>query len=270
MAKLLPAATHAFAGPVPTQNVSSDEYLPRPQSPSQQQVELRLIELADQLAERRGMSRRRFFQTASGMAAAFLVMNEVYGALFAATPAEAATPEIADARAAALKDQLIMDFHTHHLHESLTPEVFNLFLGMRRMARDAGWNPEIPNRPGTQADLLYDNYIKEIFLDSDTKVALISSAPADNKDEYFLSNEAMIEDRRRTNMAAGSKRLYAHGIITPGRDGWLDEIDRQIKVTAPDSWKGYTIGDPLVAMRQGRISAYPWRMDDEKTGLPRL
>ena len=266
--QLLPAATHAFPSPVPTQNVSSDEYLPRPQSASQARVQSWLIQLADELAKREGISRRRFFQSASGMAASFLVMNEVYGALFAVTPAEAATPEMANARADTLKGQFIMDFHTHHLHEPLAPDVFNLFLNTRRMARDAGWNPDIPNRPGNHADLLYDNYIKEIFLDSDTKVALISSAPADNKDEFFLSNDAMIEDRRRTNAAAGSKRLYAHGIITPGRPGWLDELDRQITVTRPDSWKGYTIGDPLVAVRKGRTSAYPWRMDDEKLVYP--
>jgi hypothetical protein len=31
--RLLPAETHAFPGPVPTQIVSSDEYFPTPQSP---------------------------------------------------------------------------------------------------------------------------------------------------------------------------------------------------------------------------------------------
>jgi uncharacterized protein len=113
--QLLPAATHAFPSPVPTQNVSSDEYMPRPQSASQARVQSRLTELANELAKREGISRRSFFQSASGMAASYLVMNEVYGALFAATPAEAATPEMANARADALKGQFIMDFHTHHL-----------------------------------------------------------------------------------------------------------------------------------------------------------
>jgi uncharacterized protein len=268
LAQLLPAATHGFAGPVPTQNVSSDEYMPRPQSPAQREVEARLVDLGDRVAKRHGISRRRFFQTASGMAAAYWVMNQVYGPVFAATLAEVATPEIADARIATLKDQLIMDFHTHHLHAQLSGDIFDLFLSMRQKARDAGWNPAIPARPGIHSDLLYDNYVKEMFLDSDTKVALISSAPGDSREDFFLSNDAMAEDRRRINAAAGSKRLYAHGIITPGRKGWLDDIDRQIEMTKPDSWKGYTIGDPLVAMRKGRISAYAWRMDDEKLVYP--
>ena len=267
-AQLLPAATHAFPGPVPTQNVSSDEYVPRPQSAQQREVEARVTALADAQAERQGITRRRFFQTASGMAASFLAMNEVFGPLFAVSRAEAATPDLAKARADALKHQFIIDCHTHHLHEPLTGALFDIFLGLRKHARDAGWNPAIPDRPGTHADLLYDNYIKEMFLDSDTKVALISSAPADDKDSYFLSNDQMYDDRKRTNQTAGSRRLLAHGILTPGQPGWLDDIDRQIAVTKPDSWKGYTIGDPTAPMRVGKISAFPWRMDDEKLAYP--
>jgi len=63
------------------------------------------------------MDRRRFFQTAAGMAASFLAMNEVYGNLFDVSSAEAATPGAADERASELKDQFIMDMHTHFLRD---------------------------------------------------------------------------------------------------------------------------------------------------------
>ena len=46
--------------PVPTQIVSSDEYLPLPQTAQQREVEVRLIDMSERLAERQGMSRRRF------------------------------------------------------------------------------------------------------------------------------------------------------------------------------------------------------------------
>jgi hypothetical protein len=39
--RLLPAETHAFCGPVPTQIVSSDEYFPTPQTRQQRAVEAR-------------------------------------------------------------------------------------------------------------------------------------------------------------------------------------------------------------------------------------
>jgi len=268
LAQLLPAATHAFAGPVPTQTVSSDEFMPRAQTEKQREVEVRIKDLGDRLAKRQGVSRRRFFQSAAGMAAAYLVMNEVYGPLFAVSAAEAAEPEMAQARADALKDQFIMDVHTHHLHEPLPEDIFKIFLGLRQHTREAGWNPALPNRPGTHADLLYDNYIKEMFLDSDTKVSLISSAPADDANNYFLSNEQMVETRDRTNKAAGSRRMLAHFMITPGQPGLLDAMDKAIATNKPDSWKGYTIGDPLITLREHRISKMPWRMDDEKVAYP--
>src|SRR4029079_14306411 len=85
--------------PIPTQIVSSDEYFPAAQNAKQREVEARLLDMGERLANRHGISRRRFFQTASGMAAAFVAMNQTYGDLFAVSTAEAATPELADARA---------------------------------------------------------------------------------------------------------------------------------------------------------------------------
>ena len=93
MSQLLPAEEAAFPSPIPTQIVSSDEYFPTAQSREQKEVEARLIAMADDLAKKQGLSRRRFFQTAAGMAASFVVMNRVYGGVFDASPAEAAPAE---------------------------------------------------------------------------------------------------------------------------------------------------------------------------------
>src|SRR5213083_916461 len=56
LASLLPAETHAFAGPVPTQSVSSDEFMPVPQTSAQRRVEARVKELGATLARRSGMT----------------------------------------------------------------------------------------------------------------------------------------------------------------------------------------------------------------------
>src|SRR5260370_8726731 len=90
--ELQPAETASFPSPVPTQIVSSDEYMPAPQTEKQREVEARLKELSDRLARRQGLSRRRFFQTASGMAAPFLAMNPAFGRLFQGHEAQTATP----------------------------------------------------------------------------------------------------------------------------------------------------------------------------------
>ncbi|MGE3781757.1 MAG: amidohydrolase, partial [Alphaproteobacteria bacterium] len=134
---LLPAETSSFASPVPTQIVSSDEYLPVPQTRRQREVEARLKDMADALAKRQGLSRRRFFQSAAGMAASFVAMNQVFGNLFDASAAEAATPDMADARAQALSGQLVVDGHTHFLRDDTRRTGF---VKQREAVGKSGWN----------------------------------------------------------------------------------------------------------------------------------
>ena len=74
----------------------------------------------------------------------------------------------------ALKDQFIMDCHTHFLRDDTR---IMTFLNMRIAVGKAGWNKSLADKEQTIEDLKYNNYVKEIFLDSDTKIALISSAP---------------------------------------------------------------------------------------------
>jgi predicted TIM-barrel fold metal-dependent hydrolase len=102
-----------------------------------------------------------------------------------------------------------------------------------------------------------------MFLDSDTKVALLSGAPSDIPTDWFLTNEMKADARRRLNTFAGSRRLLTHAVFAPGQKGWLEEIDRAIELK-PEGWKGYTIGDNT----NPAIAKYPWRMDDEKLVYP--
>src|SRR5687767_4946791 len=67
-----------FPSPIPVQFVSSDEYMPSPQSPQQKEFEARIKETGAKLAKKHRMTRRKFFKTAGGMAAAFAAMNEVH------------------------------------------------------------------------------------------------------------------------------------------------------------------------------------------------
>ena len=256
IAALNPSELLPHATPIPTQIVSSDEFTPAPQSPEQRQVEARLLAMADDLGARQGLDRRRFFQSAAGMAAGFVALNEVFAPLFDATRAEASTPELAKERAAKLKDQFIMDMHTHFLRDDT--RLVN-FVRSREAVGRAGWNPSLVDKPQTLDDLKFNNYFKEIYLDSDTKVALISSSPSEIPQDWFLTNEAMIEARDKVNREAGSRRMFAHAIFTPGQPGWLEHLEESLK-RKPDSIKGYTVGDNT----NKDAAKHPWRMDDEK------
>jgi len=216
LARLDPAESTLFPSPIPVQSVSSDEFLPTPQSEKQREFEARVKDIGDQLARRHNMTRRRFFKTAAGMAAAFLAMNDTYGPLFGVSTAEAAEPERANERAARLSGQFIMDMHTHFLRDDTRLEGF---VRAREAVGKAGWNPLLRGKEQTIEDLKFANYLKEIYLDSDTKVACISGSPSEEPRDWFLTNEMKADARATVNAIAGTKRLYSHGIITTRLSG---------------------------------------------------
>src|SRR5438105_570234 len=259
--ELQPAETSSLPSPVPTQIVSSDEYMPVPQTAKQREVEARLKELSDRLARRQGLSRRRFFQTASGMAASFLVMNQVFAGLLEVSEAEAATPDMAAERADALSKQFIIDGHTHFLRDDTR---LMGFIKARESFGKAGWNKALDEKEQTIDDLKYSNYIKEIYMDSDTKVALLSNSPSEVPEDWFIPQEQVFKTREQVNKEAGSRRMMAHFTITPGWPGWLDLVDKAIEVYKPDSWKGYTVGDNT----HKELANYPYHLDDEKLMYP--
>ena len=258
---LAPAETSSFPSPVPTQIVSSDEFPPVPQSPRQKEVEVRLTEMSDRLARRQGTSRRRFFQTAAGMAASFLAINQVFGHIFDVSEAEAATPELAQARAAALAGQMVIDGHTHFLRDDTS---LMGFVRGRAAVGKFGWNTALAAREQTIEDLKYGNYVKEIYMDSDTKVALLSNSPSDVPGDWFIPQEQVFKTREIVNREAGSRRMMAHFTFTPGQPGWLEKVDEAIERFKPDSWKGYTVGDNT----HKELAAHPWHADDQKVMYP--
>jgi hypothetical protein len=262
----LEGAETLFASPIPVQFVSSDEYMPSPQTPQQKEFEARVKESGARLAKRHGMSRRRFFKTAGGMAAAFAAMNEVYARntqpVFEVLKGEGADLGLAQARADGLKNQFIMDMHTHFLREG-TP--IRAFVAQREAVGKAGWNPLLAGKPQTIDDLMFPNYVKEIFLDSDTKMSCISGSYSEDERFNFLTNEMKRDAREKVNKEAGTRRMFSHAIFTPGwPDAWLDKVTEEDARLKPDAWKGYTIGDNT----NKHLSKHPFRLDDEKLMYP--
>lgn len=262
LAQLAHADELAFRPPIPTRPVSSEEFMPAPQTAQQKEYEARVKQYADDLGRHQGLSRRRFFQTASGMAAAFLAMNDTFGPVFGVSRAEAAQPDMAAERAKKLSGQFIMDMHTHFLHDKT--RLVN-FVRSREAVGKAGWNPALVGKEQSLEDLKFANYYKEVFLDSDTKVALVSGSPSFEPIDWFLTNDEKNDARAKINaQAGGTKRAMSHIIITPGAPGALEKFDEEVARVKPDSMKGYTIGDNTNKPK----AMHPWRMDDEKVVYP--
>jgi len=257
-----PAEVAAFRSPVPTQMISNGEFNPLPQTQQQRQVEARIKELADTTAKKLGLSRRGFLRTGSGMAAAFVAMNDVYGRIFDVSAAEAAEPAAAAQRAQGLANQYIVDVQTHFMRDDFKGE---FMMGIVNYAAE-NYNPAMTTGPGGLSldALKFDNYVKYIWLDSDTKVALLSGAPFDDPAGWFLNNDQMKSAYDAVNKVAGSNRMLFHSLVTPKQPGWMEELDRCIADVKPSSWKSYTIGDPL----NPKTTKYPWRLDDEAVVYP--
>jgi predicted TIM-barrel fold metal-dependent hydrolase len=256
------AETAAFPSPVPTRMISNGEFNPLPQTPQQRKFEARLKELADLYGKKLGMDRRSFLRTSGGLAAAFLAMNEVFGKFFDVSPAEAAEPAAAAERSKRLAGQFILDDQTHFVKDDYQVKGL-LFLAQ---FADQHWVPGLlKDQYGLSLDRYkFHAYVNDIFLESETKVALLSGAPFDYAAEWFLTNDQIKQGADAINSLAGTTRLLFHSLVTPGQPGWVEEVDRCIEKVKPTSWKGYTIGDPLNV----KTTKYPWRLDDEKLMYP--
>ena len=117
----------------------------------------------------------------------------------------------------------------------------------------AHWNPAMRNDPvGLNVNRYkFDNFLKEVYFDSDTRVGLLSGAPFDNPDNWFLSNDqikqaaATVNSHRGTPAPAVPFADHAETAGLAGRGGSLhrvgeaDELeglhDRRSAVAADDA-----------------------------------
>ncbi len=250
----LDAKSESFS-PIPTRIASNEEFIPPPQSPQQLALEERVKDLSDRNARRLGMDRRAFLRTPAGMATALVAMNQVFGDCFEVTAAEAEDPKAFAENWP--KDQFIFDIQTHHVDiakkwyetEEGKP-VGNFFRLLRR-----GKNLE-----DTLDQLNRVHYVKELFGDSDTVMAVISGVPSRNWDINPLPPDQMVATRKFVNDLAGSRRLLSHGLLRPnlGKKEF-DEMERQVKELKIDAWKMYTGAE---------LGEKAWFLDDEKVAYP--
>jgi uncharacterized protein len=256
--------------PVPTQLVSNEEFPPLPQTAAQKEVEDRILAEAGRLAPKLGLSRRDFLRTSSGMAASFLAMNAVFGRFFDVAEAEAADP--AAAKAAAGDRFFIFDVQLHYVGDAYDPADAEAGRkgavskgGLRRLrTRAKSMNPALASDTGTMADLSWQNFIKEVFLDSETAIGLISTPPGPYPQEAVVPPREMTHIRDEINRITQSRRMLAHGLVTPqlGQTD-LDFMAMQAETLKIDAWKAYTGSCP-------KGFEHGWFVDDEKIAYPML
>ncbi len=260
------------ASPIPTQVVSNEEFSPHPQTAAQALVEHLIDEAADRAGAGLGVTRRDFLRRSGGMAVAFLAMNSVFGRFFDVLDVEAVEPAAFAERTG--NPYFIFDVQTHYVGSHYDPTGAEAtrkgavtkqgLLALRRRIRDAGFNPKLSADGGTIDDLSWQNFIKEVFLDSETSIGLISTPPGPYPQQAVVPPREMAHIRDEVNRLAGSQRMLAHGLATPqlgSKD--LEFMAMQAETLKVDAWKCYT-GSCPVGFQQG------WWMDDEKIAYPML
>ena len=245
--------------PIPTQVVSNEEFIPLPQTTRQRAVENHLLEMGASNAKKLGMDRRQFFRTTCGMAAAFAAMNTVFGHFFRVDAAELFEP---GAVAAIKTDYFIFDVQTHHVAVGHTKAGPLDVIEFRRAG--ATLNPALQKRPPVLSDLYLENYIKEVFLDSDTTMACITGIPGLTDETCIIPPDQMVATRRWVNELSRSQRMVSHGLMSPDLGARnLDAMQFQSEKLKIDAWKSYT-GQGLGPDKEG------WWLDDEKVAYPSL
>ena len=256
--------------PLPLRLVSNEEFPPLLQTLEQREIGERILAEAARLAPRLGQSRRDFLRTGGGMATSLLAMNAVFGRFFDVLPVEAAEQSAFRERSG--DPYFIFDVQLHYVGGDYDPSdaeaarrggvARRALLGLRRNSRRL--NPKLEADTGTIADLSWQNFVKEVFLDSETSMGLISTPPGPYPQEAVVPPKEMAHIRDEINRVTQSRRMLAHGLITPqlGQTD-LDFMDQQAGTFKIDAWKGYTGAAPKGFDRG-------WFVDDEKIAYPML
>jgi predicted TIM-barrel fold metal-dependent hydrolase len=185
-------------------------------------------------------------------------------------PVEAADP-------AALRERtgepfFIFDVQVHYVGSGYDPDNAEAgrkgavskqdLLGLRKQAQRM--NPQLAADRGTLADLSWENFVKEVFLDSETAIGLISTPPGPYPQAAVVPPKEMTHIRDEINRVTQSRRMLAHGLVTPQLgQADLDFMDLQAATLKVDAWKAYT-GAPPKGFEHG------WFVDDERIAYPML
>jgi predicted TIM-barrel fold metal-dependent hydrolase len=232
--------------PVKLDATTNGEFAPIALEPVHRDARHRAFEAATINARRLGLTRRAFLVSACGAATTLLAMNAAYAAAgrrggFYAIAPDAAV-ELPMARSAVDKSEFVFDVQGHFVNRewTLPPGGAQPLRSFARMQ-----NCEAASRPGLDylRCLDADAFIKDVFLDSDTDLVVLSFVPSTRKGEPLTIEEAAATARIVEKMQ-GTHRMLLHGRVNPNQAGDLEEMDMLAERYPIAAWKTYTQWGP--------------------------
>jgi len=206
--------------PIKLDSTSNGEFMPIPLDGASRRANRLARQWASEHARRRGVPRRSFMVSACGAASTLLAFNAAHAAAgrtggYFDLPRQAALdPDIALDRLGGR--EFVFDVQGH-------------FVGQHGLGRTGLGGA--------------DQFIKDIFLDSDTDMMVLSFIPSRRERELLTIQEAD-EVRRIVARMEGTHRLLLHGRVNPNQDGDLQDMDELAERWGVSAWKCYTQWGP--------------------------
>ena len=201
--------------PIKLDSTSNGEFVPVPLSAANRAARRLAHEQACAFSRKLSLTRRSFLVSACGAASTLLAFNTANAAAgrtggFFDLPEDAAHDlQLARAQVGPAKGEFILDVQGHFVD---TPK---------------------GNSKGP------DVFIKDVFMDSDTDVMVLSFVPS-TRDAEPVTIQAADHVRRIVDKLEGTHRLLLHGRVNPNQPGDLEGMDELKEKWGVSAWKTYT------------------------------
>ena len=250
--------------PIKLDATSNGEFVPRPLDNVNVAANTLAHDQASINARHSGLSRREFLVSTCGAASTLLAFNAANaaagrsGGRYELSAEAAVDPEIAAHQLEGR--EFIFDVQGHYVNP--TGAWLN---GIPPEQRPLSWSPKTAcSLAGAEGDLSYlqclgpDEFIKDVFLDSDTDMMVLSFVPS-AADAEPLTIEEADATRRIIDEMEGSHRLLLHGRVNPNQVGDLERMEELSERWGVAAWKTYTQWGP---------DGTGFYLSDEATGIP--
>jgi predicted TIM-barrel fold metal-dependent hydrolase len=233
--------------PIKLDSTSNGEFVPVPLSRANRHANHLAQEAADTNARRLAMGRRDFLLSTCGAASTLLAFNAANAAAgrtggFFDLPA-VATTEPAAAASKLETGEFIFDVQGHYVDPTeawlkVAPESAFSWSPKAGCALADGKTPR-----SHLACLTSEEFVKDVFLDSDTDMMVLSFVPS-RREASPLEIESADNVRRIVDRMEGNHRLMIHGRVNPNQPGDLEDMPRLKEQFGVCAWKTYTQWGP--------------------------
>ena len=217
--------------PIKLDSTSNGEFVPIPLDSTLLRARALASERAGELARRLGLGRRDFLVSACGAASTLLAFNAAHaaagrtGGFFALSADSATEPQLAAAELG--KKEWIFDVQGHFVNPT-GAWLKNVPAGAKPLSSFEKAQCGLAGQPGERAYLNClgpTEFIKDVFLDSDTDLMVLSFVPSSREGEPLTIEEAAAT-REIVDKLEGSKRLMLHGRVNPNQPGDVEDMER--------------------------------------------